>query len=130
MNLVLSDYLKNEFKNFSPVDRPVINITDKIIPNPNWISGFVTAEGNFDVKISQQSTNKIGYRVQLRFRISQHEKDKNLMECLIKYLGSGNLYKYPGGKLAVVLTIIKFSDLTNIIIPFFFFSQEKILCLG
>ena len=40
------------------------------------------------------------------------------MECLIKYLGCGKLYKYPGEKLAVVLTIIKFSDLTNIIIPF------------
>ena len=42
------------------------------------------------------------------------------MECLIKYLGSGKLYKYPGEKSAVVLTIIKFSDIINIIIPFFF----------
>ena len=42
----------------------------------NWISGFVTGQGNFDVKISEQSTNKIGFRVQLRFRISQHPRGR------------------------------------------------------
>jgi hypothetical protein len=40
------------------------------------------------------------------------------MECLKNYLGSGNIYKYPR-KSAVVLTIFKFSDIANIIIPFF-----------
>ena len=46
-------------------------------------------------------------------------------ECLIKYLGSGKVYKYPG-KSAVVLTIFQFSDITDIIIPFF----EKYPLLG
>lgn len=116
MNLGLSDFLKSEFKDFIPVDRQVINTVN--IPDPNWIAGFVTGDGNFDVRITQQSTNKIGYRVQLRIRISQHERDKNLMELLAKYLGSGKIYKYPG-KAAVVLTIFNFSDITNLIIPFF-----------
>lgn len=40
------------------------------------------------------------------------------MEYLIKYLGSGQIYNYLG-KSAVVLTIFNFSDITNIIIPFF-----------
>ena len=116
MNLGLSDFLKSEFNDFTPVERQVINTEN--IPDPNWIAGFVTGEGNFDVRITQQSTNKIGSRVQLRFRISQHERDIKLMENLIKYLGSGKIYKYSG-KSAVVLTIFKFSDITNIIIPFF-----------
>ena len=116
MNLGLSDFLKSEFINFSSIERPVINTEN--IPDSNWIAGFVTGEGNFDVRIAQQPTNKIGYRVQLRFRISQHERDIVLMESLIKYLGSGKIYKYPG-KPAVVLTIFKFSDITNNIIPFF-----------
>ena len=116
MNLGLSDFLKSEFNDFNPVERQVINTQN--IPDPNWIAGFVTGEGCFDVKITQQSTNKIGYRVQLRFRISQHKRDIKLMEYLIKYLGSGKIYKYPG-KSAVVLTILNFSDITNIIIPFF-----------
>jgi len=122
MNLGLSDFLKYEFNDFTPVERQVINTEN--IPDPNWIAEFVTGEVNFDVRITQQSTNKIGSRVQLRFRISQHERDIKLMENLIKYLGSGKIYKYSG-KSAVVLTIFKFSDITNIIIPFFNKTKQK-----
>ena len=119
MNLGLSDKLKTEFKDFIPVERPVIYTEN--ISDPAWISGFVTGEGNFDV-IIVNSTNKIGKRVQLRFRIVQHERDLNLMESIIKYLGSvlrRKLYKYSGEKSAVVYTIFRFSDIINIIIPFF-----------
>jgi LAGLIDADG endonuclease len=116
MNLGLSDFLKSEFNNINPVERQIINTED--IPDSNWIAGFATGEGNFDVRITQQSTNKIGYRIQLRFRISQHERDLQLMEHLMKYLGTGKIYKYSG-KSAIVLTIFQFSDITKIIIPFF-----------
>jgi hypothetical protein len=115
MNLGLSDLLKSEFNKFTPVERPIINTES--IPDSNWIAGFVTAEGNFDVNIPQ-STTKIGHRVQLRFRITQHERDIKLMECIIKFLGSGNIYKYPKNS-AVSITIVKYSDITNTIIPFF-----------
>ena len=116
MNLGLSDFLKSEFNDFTPVERQIIN-TEKI-PNPNWLAGFVTGEGHFDVRITQQLINKIGDLIQLRFRISQHERDNKLMEYLILYLGSGKLYEYLG-KPAVVLTIFSFSNIINTIIPFF-----------
>ena len=116
MNTGLSEIVKSNFSNIVPVNRPLINTND--IPNPHWIAGFVSGEGNFDVRITQQLSNIIGTRVQLRFRISQHERDFKLMELLVKHLGSGTIYKYPG-KDAIVLTIVKFSDITNIIIPFF-----------
>ena len=65
------------------------------------------------------STNsKLGYRVQLRFRISQHSRDLRLMEKIVEYFGSGKIYKY-GGKSDVNLTIVDFTDITNKIIPFF-----------
>jgi len=116
MNLGLSDMLKSEFAGYTPVERPVIN-SDNVILDPHWISGFVSAEGNFDVRIP--STNsKLGYRVQLRFRITQHSRDLRLMEKIVEYLGSGKIYKY-GGKSAVSLTIVDFTDITNIIVPFF-----------
>ena len=83
INLGLSDMLKSEFDEFTPVKRPVINTEN--IPDPNWISGFVSGDVNFDVRVTQ-STNKIGYRIQLRFRITQHERDLKLMENIIKYL--------------------------------------------
>ena len=116
MNLGLSALLKSEFKNFTPVDRPIIN-TEEILDS-NWVAGFVTGEGSFDVLITPQASNKIGYRVQLRLRVSQHERDRNLMELIIKFLGSGKLYQYTD-KAAVVVTISKFSDIINKIIPFF-----------
>jgi len=116
MNLGLSDMLKSEFAGYTPVERPVIN-SDNVILDPHWISGFVSAEGNFDVRIP--STNsKLGYRVQLRFRITQHSRDLKLMEKIVEYFGSGKIYKY-GGKSAVSLTIVDFTDITNIIVPFF-----------
>jgi hypothetical protein len=65
-----------------------------------------------------QASNAVGSRVQLIFRITQHERDLKLMENIVKYFGSGKVYKY-NGKAAVNLTIVKFSDITEIIIPFF-----------
>lgn len=98
-----------------PLEKPVINF-DNVIIYPGWISGFVSAEGNFDVRIP--STNsKLGYRVQLRFRITQH-RDMRLMEKIVEYLGTGKIYKYRG-KSALSLTIVDFTDITNIIVPFF-----------
>jgi hypothetical protein len=115
MNLGLSDMLKSEFVGYIPVERPVINF-DNIILNPNWISGFISAEGNFDVRIPK-TNSKLGYRVQLRFRITQHDRDLILMEKIVEYFGIGKVYKY-GGKSAVSLTVVDFSDITSIIIPF------------
>lgn len=116
MDLGLSDTLKSEFAEYTPVERPVINY-ENVILNSHWISGFISAEGNFDVRIP--STNsKLGYRVQLRFRISQHSRDFILMQKIVEYFGSGKIYKYAG-KSAVSLSIVDFKDITNILVPFF-----------
>jgi hypothetical protein len=40
------------------------------------------------------------------------------MENIVNYLGAGKIYKYPHTP-AVCLTIVKFTDICNIIIPFF-----------
>jgi LAGLIDADG endonuclease len=45
------------------------------------------------------------------------------MELISKYLGSGTIYKENKRPL-VYLTIVKYSDITNLIIPFFL----NILC--
>ena len=115
INLGLSELLKSEFKNYIPIDRPIINTEN--IKDPNWISGFVTGDGNFDIRISP-SNNKIGYRIQLRFRISQHDRDLKLLELIKKYLNTGSIYKYPD-KPAISLVIFNNSDIINKIIPFF-----------
>lgn len=104
MNWGLSDFLKSEFNELTPVERPVIFTGN--IPDPNWIAGFVAGDGCFDVIITK-STTKIGQRVQLRFRITQHDRDIKLMELIIKYLGASQIYKYPKIS-AVNLTIVKY----------------------
>lgn len=116
MNLGLSDMLKLEFPEYTPVERPVIN-NNNVLLDPNWISGFVSAEGNFDVRMP--STNsKLGTRVQLRFRISQHSRDTRLLEKIAEYFGSGKVYKYSG-KSAVSYSTVDFTNITHVIIPFF-----------
>jgi hypothetical protein len=77
----------------------------------------VSGEGNFDVHIGK-STTKIGYQVQLRFRITQHKRDIKLMESIMLLLGSGSIYKYPKQS-AINITIMNSSDISNKIIPFF-----------
>jgi LAGLIDADG endonuclease len=115
MNLGISNLIKLEFSKIKPIQRPIINTTN--IHDPQWISGFVSGDGNFDAGV-RSSNNIIGYKVYLRFRITQHAKDSKLLELIIKYLGSGRLEKYNRGSV-VNLVIGKFSDLNQIIIPFF-----------
>jgi hypothetical protein len=91
MNLGLSENLKSEFNNINPIDRPIINT--KNIKHPNWITGFVNGEGTFDVKIYKLLT-KIGFGIQLRFRIPQHDRDIKLIELIKKYFGSGTIEKH------------------------------------
>lgn len=115
INFGLSEQLKSEFKNFSPVERPIITIEN--IPEPHWISGFTSGEGNFYVKIAKNS-GKAGHRVQLKFRLVQHSRDKLLMQAISKYLNTGKIYNYSE-KSAVVLEIFNFSDISELILPFF-----------
>ncbi len=51
MNKGLSDVLNKTFTKVIPVKRPLIK--SEIIPDPNWLVGFMDAEGCFYVKISE-----------------------------------------------------------------------------
>lgn len=113
MNLGLSDMLKSEFQNNNSVKRPVINSDNIDIPN-NWIAGFVSGEGCFDVRITKSTSHFTGYRVQLRLRVSQHERDTNLMKNIILKLKTGNLYKYSKQP-AVNITIVSLTDITRLV---------------
>lgn len=58
----------------------------KIIPHPQWFTGFVTGEGCFFIKINK---NSVGVGVQISFQVSQHEKDKELLKSFISYFKCG-----------------------------------------
>ena len=92
------------------MERLVIN-TSSILEN-NWLGGFTAAEGNFDVKI-HKSKHKVGFKVILRFRITQHERELKLIELLIKYLGFDKIDKYASQP-TVCLTITKLAMIKKI----------------
>lgn len=49
MNFGLSDMLKCEFPGYQAVERAIINY-DNVNIDPSWLSGLVSADGNFDVR--------------------------------------------------------------------------------
>jgi hypothetical protein len=68
------------------------------IPDPEWLAGFSDGEGCFFfVNISKAPLSKWGYQIQLRFSISQHIRDIELMESLILLLGCGKVMLKTNG---------------------------------
>ena len=59
---------------------------------PRWLAGFTDAEGCFLINIYKSHT-KLGEAVQLIFKITQHERDEQLIISLIEFLKCGNIYK-------------------------------------
>lgn len=114
-NKGLSEDLKAKFKNIKPMVRPFIN-TNQILDS-NWIAGFASGDGCFQIKVVSDET-KIGQRVQLSFSLNQDVRDQNLLELIIKYLGAGKIYKNNRDQ-GVELRIFNFTEIQNIIIPFF-----------
>ena len=113
MNRGLSGKLKLAFPDVVPVER--LDVQNVQIQDPNWIAGFTAAEGCFYVKIAKSNT-KIGWRVQLWFKITQHIRDKQLMNKLIKSLGCGIICEREK---VIDFRVTKFAYIENKIIPFF-----------
>jgi len=89
MNLGLSNILKEAFPDIIPVQRPVIKLPKSI--NPFWLAGFTEGDWCFLIVVYNSSTCKVGKAVKLRFIITQHERDRELLELIIKYLNSDTL---------------------------------------
>ena len=120
MNLGLTPTLKEAFPFCVPVERPVVNkLTTPL--NPNWMSGFASGEGCFSISLIRNK-DKTRTDVQLRYSISQHNRDKELIESFISYFSCGHMSESRG---SVYFYVVKFSDIYDKIIPFF--NENKIL---
>lgn len=108
LNKGLPDKLKEAFPNITPSERS--NVRNITIQDPNWLSGFTTAEGNFLVRV----LDKPKTRVLLRFKLIQHIRDEELIRSLVNYLGCGKIYVEEG---SVSFIVTKFSDIRDNIIP-------------
>jgi len=86
--------------------------------DPNWLAGFVTAEGCFFVGISKNKFTKTGCSVELRFSISQHSKDTILINSLTNFFKCGKIM-IMGKKSMVEFRVCSFKDIIEKVIPFF-----------
>nr|3QQY_A Chain A, Ribosomal protein 3/homing endonuclease-like protein fusion [Ophiostoma novo-ulmi subsp. americana] len=121
LNWGLTDELKKAFPEIISKERSLIN---KNIPNFKWLAGFTSGEGCFFVNLIK-SKSKLGVQVQLVFSITQHIKDKNLMNSLITYLGCGYIKEKNKSEFSWLdFVVTKFSDINDKIIPVF---QENTL---
>lgn len=112
MNKGISKELKPLLLDIKPM---VLSITERnTVTNPYWFAGFTSGEGCFSIRIHKSQTLKSGKQVQLRFLLTQHTRDYQLMINLMEYLGCGKVYI---NKNAVDFIVVKFSDLTDKIIP-------------
>lgn len=56
-----------------------------------WMTGFIDGEGCFYIGIFKNLTMSIGYQVQLTFSITQHSRDKVLLNDCISFFGGGTV---------------------------------------
>lgn len=111
MNKGLTGELKALFPDITPMVKSESEVG--LIIDPQWLAGFTCGEGCFSVSVFKSEYVKLGYQVQLIFRLTQHIRDVELMESLVSYLG-GRLIK---SELAVNLQVTKLSDLTEKVLP-------------
>ncbi len=115
LNLGLKENLKIYFPNTKAFPRPVVAF--KGIPNGYWLSAFAEGEACFFIRIYKSPKSKLGYAVQPVFIITQHSRDRVLMESIAKFFGCGIVKKRKSEACDFTVTSIK--SISDIIIPFF-----------
>lgn len=114
INRGLSTTLLEAFPDAYPVDKPKTLVPLTI--DPNWLIGFTDGEGCFNIHITSSKTLVIGVQVKVRFILTQHSRDIDLMQKLVQILGCGGLSQYSGEKPAINLVVSKFADINTKII--------------
>ncbi len=70
------EYILSSSALMSPKLTPQNNV------NANFITGFIDAEASFIVMIKKQPAYKIGWKVEVKFTMGLHKKDKALLELI------------------------------------------------
>ena len=114
LKLILNKKLNNLSIKNNKYSTNTVNNNSKI--DPNWISGFVDAEGCFSVIIEIPNINK--WRVKTSFEINLHIKDVDILYQIQSFFGVGAVYLRVDRKICVYrVSNIKY--IKDIIIPHF-----------
>lgn len=99
----------------------LLNFERKINFNPERLTGFVDAEGNFYFSIVRSKINLNYTGVNFNFNITQEKSEIDFLNNLVKFFGCGNVFTNNKGGGSFVVSNKK--DLMNKIIPFFEINQ-------
>jgi hypothetical protein len=114
LNWGLSDKFIEAFPNIIPTVRPEVKFSE--IQDIHWFVGFVEGEGCFMVVTQKSESKERWHYIGLRFSITQHQRDLDLVKGFIDYLGCGGYYL---ARKEVNFIISKFPDIDSKIIPLF-----------
>lgn len=113
LNKGLTPLLCQHFLDIVPCERPQFELPKSF--DPFWLLGFVEGEGCFYVK-TYDRVAKNNCIVTLKFILSQHSRDRLLLQSLIHYLGCGRIEETP---IIARLVISKPEDIQTKVLPFF-----------
>lgn len=88
-----------------------------VIPNPQRVAGFTSAEGCFSATLVRIETASLKYVVRVVFILTQHIRDYVLIESFKKYFNCGNVAISSEG---AYFKVAGFSDVKNNIIRILF----------
>lgn len=114
LNWGLSEKFMQSFPNIIPAERPEVKHSE--IKDIQWLIGFVEGEGCFLVTIQDSKQKKKTSDIALRFTITQHNRDLELLQSFLNYLGCGRCYS---SRNEVSFITSSFSDIKSKIIPIF-----------
>lgn len=115
LNNGLSEDLNTYFPVLRKEFRSKVDLPNHI--NYNWLAGFISGDGCFFVNILKVKDCNTGFSVKLSLNITQHSKDKNLLDKIVKTLKCGHVYNHSTN--AVVVKVSSNVDILNIVIPLF-----------
>ena len=70
-------------RSFSTLKSPLLD--------PNFITGFIDAEGSLVISIQKEPKNKTGWTIKSRLSISLHKKDIAILEQIKNYFKDGTI---------------------------------------
>ena len=106
----------NAFPDIVPAIIP--EMKDRKILNYNWLAGFTDAEGCFFVVHKKSQASKLGETVWLKFILTQHSRDENLLRIFIEIFECGKFITKNTKEYGEFI-VEKYSDIRDKIIPFF-----------
>jgi len=84
--------------------------------DPNWVTGFVDAEGCFSIII--EIPDSLRWKVRVSFEINLHEKDKDILYKIQSFFGVGAVYHRPEKHISVY-RVTNINYIKDVIIPHF-----------